>query len=68
MVGRTQVMLTRAPASYPMKDFIKWLSHDRLLTTGDKVRRYEPDGSMPSMSSGRHGTFAEPLMSNGHRT
>ena len=34
------------PASHPMGYFIDWLPDGRLLTTGDKVRRQEPDGSM----------------------
>ena len=34
------------PASHPMGYSIDWLPDGRLLTTGDKVRRQEPDGSM----------------------
>ncbi len=46
MDGKAEVMLTRDPASYPMGYSIDWLPDGRLLTTGDKVRRQEPDGSM----------------------
>src|SRR5262249_30643716 len=41
-----EVMLTRDPASPSMGYSIDWLPDGRLLTTGDKVRRQEPDGSM----------------------
>ena len=44
--GRTDVMATRDPASHPMGYSIDWLPDGRLLSTGDKVRRQEPDGSM----------------------
>ena len=44
--GRTEVVLTRDPASHPMGYSIDWLPDGRLLTTGDQVRRQEPDGSM----------------------
>jgi sugar lactone lactonase YvrE len=44
--GRTEVVLTRDPASHSMGYSIDWLPDGRLLTTGDKVRRQEPDGSM----------------------
>src|ERR1700761_5062831 len=44
--GRTEVMLTRDPASHPMGYSIGWRPDGQLLTTGDKVRRQEPDGSM----------------------
>jgi hypothetical protein len=58
MDGTAEVMLTRDPASYPMGYSIEWLPDGRLLTTGDKVRRQEPDGSMAVLamvsSSGRH--------------
>jgi len=47
MDGTAEVMLTRDPASYPMGYSIDWLPDGRLLTTGDKVRRQEPDGSTP---------------------
>ena len=43
--GRTEVILTQDPASHPMGYSIDWLPDGRLLTTGDKVRRREPDGS-----------------------
>ena len=46
MDGRAEVMLTRDPASQSMGYSIDWLPGGRLLTTGDKVRRQEPDGSM----------------------
>ncbi len=46
MDGTAQVMLTRDPASHPMGYSIDWLPDGRLLTTGDKVRCQEPDGSM----------------------
>jgi sugar lactone lactonase YvrE len=46
MDGTAQVMLTRDPASHPMGYSIDWLPDGRLLTTGDQVRRQEPDGSM----------------------
>ena len=44
--GTAEVMLTRDPASHSMGYSIDWLPDGRLLTTGDKVRRQEPDGSM----------------------
>jgi sugar lactone lactonase YvrE len=44
--GAAEVMLTRDPASHPMGYSIDWLPDGRLLTTGDTVRRQEPDGSM----------------------
>jgi sugar lactone lactonase YvrE len=46
MDGTAEVMLTRDPASFPMGYSIDWLPDGRLLTTGDKIRRQEPDGSM----------------------
>jgi sugar lactone lactonase YvrE len=46
MDGKAEVMLTRDPGSHPMGYSIDWLPDGRLLTTGDKVRRQEPDGSM----------------------
>ena len=46
MDGKAEVMLTRDPASHSMGYSIEWLPDGRLLTTGDKVRRQEPDGSM----------------------
>src|ERR1700761_3269637 len=44
--GEAEVMLTRDPASHPMGYSIDWLPDGRLLSTGDKVRRQAPDGSM----------------------
>ena len=44
--GNAEVVLTRDPASHPMGYSIEWLPDGRLLTTGDKVRRQEADGSM----------------------
>jgi hypothetical protein len=46
MDGTAEVMLTRDPASHSMGYSIDWLPDGRLLTTGDKVRRQEPGGSM----------------------
>ena len=46
MDGKAEVVLTRAPDSHPMGYSIDWLPDGRLLTTGDKVLRQEPDGSM----------------------
>src|SRR5215831_4537333 len=46
MDGTAELMLTRDPASHPMGYSIDWLPDGRLLTTGDKLRRQEPDGSM----------------------
>jgi sugar lactone lactonase YvrE len=46
MGGTAEVMVTRDPASFPMGYSIDWLPDGRLLTTGDKVRRHEPDGSI----------------------
>lgn len=46
MDGRAEVMATRDPDSHPMGYSIDWLPDGTLLTTGDKVRRQEPDGSM----------------------
>src|SRR5947208_1071216 len=53
MDGTAQVMLTRDPASHPMGYSIDWLPDGRLLTTGDKVRRQEPDGSMAVLAGQR---------------
>ena len=44
--GKPEVMLTRDPDSHPMGYSIDWLPDGRLLMTGDKLRRQEPDGSM----------------------
>jgi len=46
MDGTAEVMLSRDPASHSMGYSIDWLPDGRLLTTGDQVRRHEPDGSM----------------------
>src|SRR4029077_7899237 len=46
MDGTAEVILTRDPASFPMGYSTDWLPDGRLLTTGDKIRRQEPDGSM----------------------
>lgn len=44
--GAAEVMATRPPDSHPMGYSIDWLPDGRLLVTGDKLRRQEPDGSM----------------------
>ncbi len=44
--GEAEVMATRDPGSHPMGYSIDWLLDGRLLVTGDKLRRQEPDGSM----------------------
>jgi sugar lactone lactonase YvrE len=44
--GEAEVMTTRDPGSHPMGYSIDWLPDGRLLLTGDKLRRQEPDGSM----------------------
>jgi len=44
--GEAEVMTTRDPGSQPMGYSIDWLPDGRLLVTGDKLRRQEPDGSM----------------------
>lgn len=46
MDGTAEVMATRDPESHPMGYSIDWLHDGRLLVTGDKLRRQEPDGSM----------------------
>jgi sugar lactone lactonase YvrE len=46
MDGAAEVMATRDPASHSMGYSIDWLPDGRLLVTGDKLRRQEPDGSM----------------------
>jgi sugar lactone lactonase YvrE len=43
--GQAEVMATRDPDSHPMGYSIDWLPDGRLLVTGDKLRRLEPDGS-----------------------
>src|SRR5438105_7015490 len=44
--GMAEVVLPRDPASHPMGYSIDWLPDGRLLMTGDKVQRQEPDGSI----------------------
>jgi sugar lactone lactonase YvrE len=44
--GTAEVILTRDPDSHSMGYSIDWLPDGRLLTTGDKIWRREPDGSM----------------------
>ena len=44
--GTAEVILAGDPGSRSMGYSIDWLPDGRLLTTGDKVRRREPDGSM----------------------
>jgi sugar lactone lactonase YvrE len=44
--GKAEVMATRDPGSHPMGYSIDWLPDGRLLVTGDKLRRQEPDGSL----------------------
>jgi len=51
--GRAEVMATRDPDSHPMGYSIDWLPDGRLLVTGDKLRRQEPDGSMVT-HAGQH--------------
>ena len=48
--GTAEVMLTRDPASHPMGYSIDWLPDGRLLTTGAKLERQEPDGSMVTIA------------------
>jgi sugar lactone lactonase YvrE len=48
--GKAEVMLTRDPASHPMGYSIGWLPDGRLLTTGAKLERQEPDGSMVTIA------------------
>jgi sugar lactone lactonase YvrE len=45
MDGTAEVILTRDPDSHSMGYSIDWLPDGRLLTTGDKIRRHESDGS-----------------------
>jgi sugar lactone lactonase YvrE len=44
--GKPEVMAPGPGASAPMGWSIDWLPDGRLLMTGDKLRRQEPDGSM----------------------
>jgi hypothetical protein len=53
MDGEAEVMLTRGPASHPMGYSIDWLPDGRLLITGAKLERQEPDGSMVTIA-GQH--------------
>jgi sugar lactone lactonase YvrE len=46
MDGEAEVMAKRDSGSHPMGYSIDWLPDGRLLVTGDKLRRQEPDGSM----------------------
>jgi sugar lactone lactonase YvrE len=46
MDGNAEVMATRDPDSHTMGYSIDWLPDGRLLVTGDKLRRQEPDGAM----------------------
>jgi sugar lactone lactonase YvrE len=48
--GKPEVMLTRDPDSHPMGYSIDWTPDGRLLTTGDKLRRQEADGSMVTLA------------------
>jgi sugar lactone lactonase YvrE len=50
MDGKAEVMVTRDPDSHPMGYSIDWLPDGRLLTTGDRVRRHEPDGSLATVA------------------
>jgi len=44
--GRPELKYVRRPDTHPMGYSIDWLPDGRLLVTGDKLRRQEPDGSM----------------------
>jgi sugar lactone lactonase YvrE len=44
--GQAEAMAVRDPDSHSMGYSIDWLPGGRLLVTGDKLRRQEPDGSM----------------------
>lgn len=46
MDGNAEAMATRDPDSHSMGYSIDWLPDGTLLTTGDKLRRQQPDGSM----------------------
>ena len=50
MDGTAEVILARDPGSHSMGYSIDWLPDGRLLTTGDKIQRQEPDGSMVSLA------------------
>jgi len=51
--GKSEVIVTRDPGSHPMGYSIDWLPDGRLLVTGDKLRRQEPDGSMATLAEQR---------------
>ena len=48
--GTAEVMLVRDPASHSMGWSIDWLPDGRLLTTGARLERQEPDGSMVTLA------------------
>src|SRR6516164_4801366 len=48
--GKPEVMVVRDPDSHSMGWSIDWLPDGRLLTTGDKVRRHERDGSSAAIA------------------
>ena len=48
--GKAEVMLTRDLDSYSMGYSIDWLPDGRLLTTGAKLERQEPGGSMVTLA------------------
>ena len=48
--GTAEVILARDPDSHSMGYSIDWLPDGRLLTTGDKIQRQEPDGSMVTLA------------------
>ena len=50
MDGKAEVMMVRDPDSHSMGYSIDWLPDGRLLTTGDKVRRHERDGSVVTLA------------------
>ena len=50
MDGTAEVILARDPDSHSMGYSIDWLPDGRLLTTGDKIRRQEPGGSMVTIA------------------
>jgi sugar lactone lactonase YvrE len=60
--GKAEVMATRDPDSHPMGYSIDWLPDGRLLTTGDKLRRQEPDGSMTVLAE----QHANEIVVDGH--
>ena len=53
MDGTTEVIVARDPDSHSMGYSIDWLPDGRLLTTGDKIRRQKPDGSMVVLAAQR---------------